>query len=116
MPVYSDLRAVLDVQPRRATTILTMANGKPWKVDPRPIHFMHKWREVALAAGLDGLHFHDIRGTTCTMLADAGATPSEIASMLGWTVATVNEMLDRYQVMTARQSDSAVAKLEAQRK
>ena len=115
MPVFSDLRALLDASPRRAATILTMPSGRPWTTDPRPIHFMHEWRQVALAAGLDGLHFHDIRGTTCTMLADASCTPSEIAAMLGWTVATVNEMLDRYQAMTAAQSDSAVAKLEAYR-
>lgn len=115
MPVYSELRAILDAAPRRATTILTMGDGKPWTVDPRPIHFMHEWRQVVLAAGLDGLHFHDLRGTTCTKLADAGCTPSEIAAMLGWTVKTVNEMLDRYQARTAAQSNTAVAKLEARR-
>jgi hypothetical protein len=68
-----------------------------------------------LEAGLDGLHFHDIRGTTCTMLADAGCTPSEIAAVLGWTIRTVNDMLDRYQALTAAQSNSAVAKLESHR-
>lgn len=115
MPVYSTLQAMLDAEPRRATTILTMASGKPWRTDPKPVHFQHQWRQTTLAAGLDGLHFHDIRGTTCTMLANAQCTPSEIASMLGWTVKTVNEMLDRYQAMTAAQSDSAVAKLEARR-
>ncbi|NML93759.1 tyrosine-type recombinase/integrase [Novosphingobium olei] len=112
MPLPAALKAVLDAAPKKATTILATDKGKPWTVKPRPIHFMHKWREVALAAGLDGLHFHDLRGTTCTMLADAGCTPSEIAAVLGWTLKTVNEMLDRYQSMTATQSDSAVAKLE----
>jgi integrase len=116
MPVFSELREVLDSAPRLADTILTTAKGKPWTVKPRATYFMHEWRKATLAAGLDGLHFHDIRGTTCTMLADAGATPSEIASMLGWTAATVMEMLNRYQAMTAQQSDSAVAKLEAHRK
>jgi integrase len=115
MPVHSTLRAVLDPQPRRAATILTTASGRPWQTEPRPVHFQHQWRRATLAAGLDGLHFHDIRGTTCTMLSDAACTPSEIAAMLGWTVKTVNEMLDRYQAMTAAQSDSAVAKLEARR-
>lgn len=115
MPVYSELRELLDAQPRLATTILTTGKGVPWKVDPRPIYFMHEWRKVTLAAALDGLHFHDLRGTTCTMLADAGCTPSEIAAILGWTVKTVMEMMDRYQAMTATQSDSAVAKLEAKR-
>jgi len=112
MPVYSSLRALLDATPRRAATILTMPSGKPWTTEPRPIYFMHEWRKTALAAGLDGLHFHDIRGTTCTMLADHGCTPSEIAAMLGWTPRTVTDLLDRYQAMTAAQSNSAVAKLE----
>lgn len=111
MPVAAPLRAALDQQTRRSTTILTTGAGKPWG----KINFQHHWRRATLAAGLDGLHFHDLRGTTCTMLADAGCTPSEIAAMLGWTVSTVNEMLDRYQAMTAAQSDSAVKKLEAMR-
>ncbi|WP_162528426.1 tyrosine-type recombinase/integrase [Novosphingobium sp. BW1] len=115
MPVYSELRSILDATPKKALTILTTARGAPWTTDPQPVNFQHKWRKVVLEAGLDGLHFHDLRGTTCTMLSDAGCTPSEIASVLGWTVKTVNDMLDRYQSMTAAQSDSAVAKLEARR-
>lgn len=109
MPVTAALKRKLDALPRRAATILTTASGKPWG----KVHFQHHWRKATLEAGLDGLHFHDLRGTTCTMLADAKCTPSEIAAMLGWTVKTVNEMLDRYQAMTAAQSNSAVAKLEA---
>jgi hypothetical protein len=49
------------------------------------------------------------------MLADAGCMPSEIASMLGWTIKTAMEILGGYQPMTATQSDFAVAKLEAHR-
>jgi integrase len=112
MPVAAPLRALLNTIPRTALTILTAPNGRPWRVDPKPTHFQHHWREATLAAGLDGLHFHDLRGTTYTLLAEAGATPSEIAAMLGWTVTTVNQMLDTYRAMTASLSDSAVAKLE----
>jgi integrase len=112
MPVAAPLRAILDSTKRTALTILTAPNGKPWRTDPKPTHFQHFWREATLAAGLDGLHFHDLRGTTCTLLAEAGCTPSEIAAVLGWTVATVNQMLDTYQAMTASLSNSAVAKLE----
>lgn len=112
MPVAGPLRAILDNTKRTALTILTAPNGKPWRTDPKPTHFQHHWRAATLAAGLDGLHFHDLRGTTCPLLAEAGATPSEIAAMLGWTVSTVNHMLDTYQAMTATLSDSAVAKLE----
>jgi integrase len=108
MPVTQDLKAVLDAAPRTATTILAR-NSKPWGA----VNFDHRWRETIVKAGLDGLHFHDLRGTACTKLAEAQATPSEIAAMLGWTVTTVNRMLDTYQAMTAALSDSAVAKLDA---
>lgn len=110
MPVTRALKAMLDKAPRKATTILSR-NGKPWG----SVNFDHHWRKAVLDAKLDGLHFHDIRGTTCTALAEAGATPSEIAAMLGWTVSTVMKMLDTYQAMTASLSNSAVAKLEAKR-
>ena len=108
MPVTKSLKAILDAQPRTAATILTR-NGKPWG----SVNFDHRWRETVLKAGRNGLHFHDLRGTACTVLAQAGATPSEIAAMLGWTVSTVARMLDFYQAMTASMSDSAVAKIEA---
>lgn len=116
MRVTAALKQLLDAerQQAKAATILSH-NGRPWSIngEGRPIHFDHLWRKVVLASGLDGLHMHDLRGTACTQLAEAGATPSEIAAMLGWTVTTVNRMLDTYQAMTAALSDSAVAKLEA---
>lgn len=110
MPVTTRLKALLDAAwlRKRSITILETASGIPWTKS----HFNNHWRPAILIAGLDGLHFHDIRGTTCTALAEAGATASEIAAMLGWTVSTVNNMLDTYQSMTAALSDSAVAKLE----
>lgn len=112
MPVTLALKAVLDAAPRTCATILAGPGNKPWN----QITFQHKWRKATLAAGCDGLHFHDLRGTTCTTLSEAGCTPQEIAAVLGWTVQTVNAMLDTYQAMTASLSDNAVAKLEARRK
>jgi integrase len=110
--IAAPLKIILDNTRRIALTILTAPKGKPWRTSPKPTHFQHHWRMATLAAGLDGLHFHDLRGTTCTLLTEAGCTPSEIAAMLGWTVTTVNQMLDTYQAMTASLSNSAVAKLE----
>ncbi len=109
---HLDMRAsgtLLDAQTKRATTILTTARGTPWG----KVHFQHHWRAAMRAAGLDGLHFHGVRGTTCTLLAEAGATPWATAAVLGWTVPTVTRMPDTYQSMTAAPSDSAVTKMEA---
>lgn len=111
MRVPLQLRKALDAAKAnaKALTILQTRSGRPWTKS----HFNNHWRPTMLKAGLDGLHFHDLRGTACTALAEAGATPSEIAAVLGWTVSTVNRMLDTYQAMTAALSDSAVTKLEA---
>lgn len=118
MRVTVHLKKILDAERKQAkcATILSH-NGKPWVINKQgqPIHFDHLWRKTILAAGLDGLHMHDLRGTACTKLAEAQCTPSEIAAMLGWTVTTVNQMLDVYQAMTAALSNSAVAKLEAKK-
>lgn len=113
MPVTKTLKAVLDAAPRTCATILAGPGKKPW----HQITFQHRWRETFIEAGLKDtyLHFHDLRGTTCTTLSEAGCTPQEIAAMLGWTVQTVNAMLDLYQAMTASLSNNAVAKLEAKR-
>ena len=118
MPVTSDLKKILDDERKRAKAATILSNnGKPWAINKegQPVHFDHQWRKAIIAAGVNGLHMHDLRGTACTRLAEAGATPSEIAAMLGWTVTTVNRMLDTYQAMTAALSNSAVAKLEARK-
>jgi hypothetical protein len=84
----------------------------PWsELDSLGAKFAAEHRSVAhLLRGIVFIKRRVVR--PCTLLAEAGCTPSEIAAMLGWTVATVNQMLDVYQSMTAALSDSAVAKLE----
>lgn len=108
MPITRALKVIFDAQTHEAKTILTR-NGK--RRDS--VNFDHRWREAVVAAGWEELYFHDLRGTTCTMLAQPGATPSEIAAIPGWWASTVARMLDGYQSTTTSLSDSATAKLEA---
>lgn len=62
---------------------------------------------------LDALHFHDLRGTTSTMLAGEGCTPSQIAAMFGWrlphqrdakSLPGVNSAADRFCGSKARRA------------
>lgn len=108
IPVTIELKRLLDAAPRRAVTILTTAEGLPWKAD----NFRHQWRAVTLDAGLDGLHFNDLRGTCVTALADAGCTPAEIAAITGHSQRSVHAILDHYQARTTTQASAAIAKLE----
>ncbi|MCJ2028727.1 tyrosine-type recombinase/integrase [Methylobacterium sp. J-043] len=80
MPATRALKAALDAAPRRATTILVAPRGTAW----RKRHFHELWSEAFAAAKIaDDLHFHDLRGTAVTMLAEAGCTVPEIATITG---------------------------------
>ena len=99
---------MLDDLPRTATHILTGADGQPWK----PYTFRHVWKEVADLAGISGLHFHDLRGTAVTMLAEAGCTSPEIAAITGHTLSHVESILEKYLSRTRHLAQSAISKFE----
>ncbi|MDP7427644.1 MAG: tyrosine-type recombinase/integrase, partial [Alphaproteobacteria bacterium] len=102
LPVHQELKAMLDGMEKTATVILTTETGRPW----RGGHFRSKWREVTLRAGLDGLHFHDLRGTAATRLQEAGCSDREIAAITGHTGSQISAILDKY---VARRRSVAVA-------
>lgn len=93
VPLYDDLREILASIPRRSTTVLTNEKGRPWKEGPNGTGF----RE-ARAAALPGrdLHFHDLRGTFATRAHMAGLSNREIAELLGWEEARVDQIIRRY--------------------
>lgn len=93
VPLYDDLRAILASIPRRSTTVLTNEKGRPWKDGPNGTGF----RE-ARAEALPGrdLHFHDLRGTFATRAHMAGLSNREIAELLGWEEARVDQIIRRY--------------------
>ena len=64
------LRMMLETLDRRSALILTTKTELPWKAR----YFKKEWAEASEAAGITDLHFHDIRGTAVTMLAEAGCT------------------------------------------
>lgn len=93
VPLYDDLRAVLEAIPRRSTTVLTNAKGYPWKDGPNGSGFRSA-RETALP-GRD-LHFHDLRGTFATRAHAAGLSSREIAELLAWEETRVDQIIRRY--------------------
>ncbi len=108
VPVTQELKRLLDSAPRRAVNILTTGEGLPWKAD----NFRHQWREATLKAGLDGLRFNDLRGTSITRLADAGCTHAQIASITGHSLRSIHAILDVYQARTKTQASAAIRMLE----
>jgi integrase len=102
------LKATLDAAQRLATVMLTTKTGLPFKKR----YFADQWEVTCQAAGIDNLHFHDIRGTTVTMLAEAGCTLPEIVSITGHTLRSAQDILDKYLARTSKLAESAIAKFE----
>ena len=92
--------------------ILTTPSGRAWTKR----YFNAHWVQAARAAGITDLHFHDLRGTAVTMLAEAGATVPEIAAVTGHTLKHVTHILEVYLSRTKHLADAAIVKLERRAK
>lgn len=109
IPVAADLRAALDAEKRRATVICLTSRGQPWTADG----FKTSFSKACTKAGIEGLTFHDLRGTAVTRLALAGCTVPEIATITGHSLKTVETMLDRHYLgRDIGLAESAIAKLQ----
>jgi integrase len=104
------LRAMLDrmAEDKRGLLILTTPTGRAWTKR----YFNEHWTEAATAAGVTDLHFHDLRGTAITMLAEASCTVPEIAAITGHSFKHVTHILEVYLSRTRHLADAAIVKLE----
>jgi len=109
VPCTKALKATLDSAQRRAAIILTTKTAVAFKKR----YFARLWEETCRAADIpDDLHFHDLRGTTVTMLAEAGCTLPEIVAVTGHSLRRAQEILDKYLARTSKLAESAIAKFE----
>jgi len=113
IPVGAPLKAILDVAPKKAVTILSTTRGAVWTEGG----FRASWRTACKAAGVEGLTFHDLRGTAVTRLAVAGCEVPEIAAITGHKLSKVAAILDsHYLSRDSALGASAIRKLEAHEK
>jgi integrase len=108
IPVTRRLRSILDNSKRTAVTILTNKRGISWK----PNAFRILWHDTCRKAKITGLHFHDLRGTAVTRLAEAECSHAEIAAITGHGMKDVGAILDKYLARTDKIALAAIAKLE----
>ncbi|MGO4196905.1 tyrosine-type recombinase/integrase [Rhizobium sp. YAF28] len=110
IPATVALRTALDKAPRPAETILVNSKGTSW----RSAGFDTSWRRACAAAGIEGLTFHDLRGTVVTRLAIAGCTAAEIGAITGHSMRDVAQILDAHYLGAKEQlARRAIEKLEA---
>ena len=58
------------------------------------------------------LHFHDLRGTTVTLLSEAGCSVPQIATITGHSLKTVDQILEQYLARTKGLAEQAIANFE----
>ena len=104
------LRTMLDAlaENKKGVVILTTPSGRAWSKR----YFSDHWHAASVAAGIKELHFHDLRGTAITMLAEAGCTVPEIAAITGHSLKHVTHVLETYLSRTRQLADAAIIKLE----
>ncbi|MGA7735133.1 MAG: tyrosine-type recombinase/integrase [Pseudolabrys sp.] len=119
VPSTAALRRMLDGMERTSPLILTTKTGQSFKKR----YFARMWDETATDAGLESitlpgfdqpvrLHFHDLRGTTVTLLSESGSTPQQIATITGHSLKTVHRILERYLARTSGLAEQAIFNFE----
>ena len=104
---------------RTSPLILTTKTGQSFKKR----YFARLWDEAMTRAGLQSvtlpgsdqpveLHFHDLRGTTVTLLSESGSTPQQIAPITGHSLKTVHRILERYLARTSGLAEQAIINWE----
>ena len=119
VPCTQALRQMLDNMDRVSPLILNTKTGRSFKKR----YFLKQWGVVMQDAGLESvrfpnfperlrLHFHDLRGTTVTLLSEAGCTPQQIATITGHSLKTVLQILERYLARTRDLAEQAIINFE----
>ena len=109
IPCTPALKAELDNWPRTGLLMLTTPTGIAYK----PRYFKRRWKEASDEADINRLHFHDLRGTAITMLAEAGCSVPEIAAWTGHSVARSSRIIDTYLARTRHLAESATLKFQS---
>ena len=109
LPITDAVRDVLDGLDRGVCpTVLSTSEGEPWTPPGRGLDSgVQRARDDAdkaarqrggpdATAGLNGLRFHDLRGTAATSYILAGLPLDDVATILGWELKRVKEIARRY--------------------
>lgn len=104
IPCTTALKRMLDGLDRDTNLVLTTKTKLPWKAR----YFKAQWEAATKAAGIKDLHFHDLRGTAITMLAEARCSTPQIAAITGHSLKSVSSIIDKYLARTRTLSGEAM--------
>lgn len=104
VPLTEKAMSILAEAPKRALTVFTSSRGEEWTADG----FRSSFGRAMKRAGIEGLDFHDLRGTAITRLVQLDIEASELARIVGWSLASVEALLAVYVSAAKRDIDMLV--------
>ncbi len=102
--VHSKLKAMIDALPKDKMRIMNNSRGRPWTKDG----FKTSWGKECARLEIEGVTFHDLRGTFITDRRREGSTTEQIASITGHSIAEVGRVLEKHYLATDQQTSDAV--------
>lgn len=94
--LYPALRELLAECPKVGPKVLTNTRGRPWKSADSFDSSLRPAIDAFRAAGGPPKHFHDLRGTACTLMYRGGLTTRQIALALAWSEREVENRINDY--------------------
>lgn len=102
--VHSRLKAMLDPLPKDKLRICLNSRKRPWTKDG----FKTSWGKECDRLGIEGVTFHDLRGTFITERAREGSSPENIARISGHSTSEVKSVLEKHYLAADQGSSDAV--------
>jgi|GEM_PF-7124760 len=92
LPLSKNLTLWLEKLDYSSGFILKSTNGEPWHKDK----FSHAWQRMKKRLKFKNITPHGLRKTAVTRLARTGCNVLEISALLGWSLKSVQNMLDKH--------------------
>lgn len=107
--VHAHLKALIDQQPRGTLRIATNSRGRPWTRDG----FKTTWGKTLTALGIEGVTFHDLRGTFIVERRREGSKVEDIAQITGHSISEVRSTLEKhYMASDQGLSDAVILRMD----
>lgn len=102
--VTRGIEAMLDPMPKDTLRIALNSRGRPWTSDG----FKTTWGKTLAKLGIEGVTFHDLRGTFISARAAEGSSVDDIARISGHSASEVKTVLERHYLATDQNASDAV--------
>lgn len=107
--VHADLKAALDAMDKDALRICLNSRRRPWTKDG----FKTSWGKECARLGIDGVTFHDLRGTFITERRREGADVEDIAKITGHSISEIRTVLEKHYLAHDQDaSDGVILRME----